>query len=79
MTMTTVGYGDVVSGCCRDSTRLGRFCELPSCLILYVQPAKTNAERIVAVVCMIVGAGGFAYVIGSICGLIQSLDAEGQR
>lgn len=41
------------------------------------QSARTAGEKIVAVVCMMIGAASFAYVIGSICGLINSLDTEG--
>ena len=43
---------------------------------MLVQTAKTNGERIVVIICMIIGAGAFAYVVGNICGLVAALDPE---
>ena len=40
------------------------------------QPAQTNGERIVASLCMIIGAFIFAYVVGSVCNIATSLAAE---
>lgn len=39
-------------------------------------PAQTDTERAVVAVCMIVGAGMFAYVVGSICGIIAGMNKE---
>jgi hypothetical protein len=40
------------------------------------QGAKTDGERVVVILCMIIGAAGFAYVIGNICSLVAALDPE---
>lgn len=75
MTMATVGYGDVVSLhpivtlCSVYSLSLFALCAL-------LQPPQTNGERVVATLCMLVGASAFAYVLGSITGLIANLDKE---
>ena len=44
--------------------------------MIAMQTAKTNGERIVVIICMILGAGAFAYVVGNICGLVAALDPE---
>ena len=48
MTLTTIGYGDVV--------------------------AKTQGERVLVIVCMIIGAGVYAYIVGAVCGIVASMD-----
>ncbi|OQS07043.1 voltage-gated ion channel superfamily [Thraustotheca clavata] len=50
MTLTTIGYGDVV----------------PS----------TVAERTLAIICMLLGAGTYAYVVGGVCQILNSMDAS---
>lgn len=40
------------------------------------QPAESNAERITAVVCMVVGAIFFSYMVGSISAVATQLDPE---
>ncbi len=40
------------------------------------QPAQTNGERIVATVCMLLGAFIFAYVVGSVCAIATSMNAD---
>jgi hypothetical protein len=42
-------------------------------------PSQTDGERIVVIICMMIGAGVFAYFIGSICGVVQSMHAESVR
>jgi hypothetical protein len=39
-------------------------------------PAKTTPERALVCVCMLVGAGTFAYIVGSFCGIVASLGKE---
>jgi hypothetical protein len=40
------------------------------------QPAQTDGERACAVVCMIVGAFIFAYVVGSVCSIATGMSAD---
>ncbi|KDO33896.1 hypothetical protein SPRG_01776 [Saprolegnia parasitica CBS 223.65] len=50
MTLTTIGYGDLV----------------PS----------TLAERALSIACMLLGAGTYAYVVGGVCQILNSMDAS---
>ncbi|OQR95095.1 voltage-gated ion channel superfamily [Achlya hypogyna] len=50
MTLTTIGYGDVV----------------PS----------TLPERALSIACMLLGAGTYAYVVGGVCQILNSMDAS---
>ncbi len=44
-----------------------------------LQVPKTPGERIVTIMCMLIGGVSFAFVVGSITGLISALDVEGTR
>jgi potassium voltage-gated channel Eag-related subfamily H protein 7 len=37
-------------------------------------PIVTHSERVLAVVCMLIGAGVYAYMVGAICGIVASMD-----
>ncbi|OQS01125.1 voltage-gated ion channel superfamily [Achlya hypogyna] len=37
-------------------------------------PMATNTEKVVAIVCMTVGCASYSFVVGSVCGLVSSLD-----
>ena len=39
-------------------------------------PAQSTPERAVVCVCMLLGAGMFAYVVGSVCGIIAGMGKE---
>jgi len=53
MTVTTIGYGDVVP--------------------------RTNAERIVAIFAMLLGAGVYAFILGNVTSLVAALDIQMQE
>ena len=36
--------------------------------------AKTHGERVLVIVCMIIGAGVYAYIVGAVCGIVASMD-----
>jgi hypothetical protein len=38
------------------------------------QPPVTDAERVVATIAMLVGASCYAYIVGSLSGLVANLD-----
>jgi len=37
-------------------------------------PVRTHSERVLAIFCMILGAGTYAYMVGAICGIVASMD-----
>ena len=37
-------------------------------------PIVTHSERVLAVICMLIGAGVYAYMVGAICGIVASMD-----
>ena len=37
-------------------------------------PIVTHSERILATICMLIGAGVYAYMVGAICGIVASMD-----
>jgi hypothetical protein len=89
MTITTVGYGDVVRGGMHPRTPHSDHgvMGLPSCndgaVVVpwccgggVVQPAQTDLERLVASLAMITGAFIFAYIVGSVCNIATSLASE---
>jgi potassium voltage-gated channel Eag-related subfamily H protein 7 len=40
-------------------------------------PVRTHSERTLAIFCMLVGAGTYAYMVGAICGIVASMDPLG--
>ena len=37
---------------------------------------QTSSERVCMSLCMLVGVGLFAYVVGSVCGVLANMDRE---
>ncbi|KAH9068889.1 hypothetical protein Ae201684P_004587 [Aphanomyces euteiches] len=37
-------------------------------------PVESVAEKIVAIICMTIGCGAYSFIVGSVCGLVSSLD-----
>jgi potassium voltage-gated channel Eag-related subfamily H protein 7 len=37
-------------------------------------PVRTHSERVLAIACMVIGAGTYAYMVGAICGIVASMD-----
>lgn len=40
-------------------------------------PVRTHSERVLAIICMVLGAGTYAYMVGAICGIVASMDPLG--
>ena len=76
MTISTVGYGDVVRHGVMRTCHYMIALTGPVLYALILQPAQSDGERIVACLCMITGAFIFAYVVGSVCNIATSLSAE---
>jgi hypothetical protein len=87
MTVTTIGYGDIVRSCC-VSYRVGAAamfvasvftpCSFsPLSLALHpMQIPQTTFERMIATLCMLAGASIFAYVVSSIVAIVASFGEE---
>ncbi|KAF0699864.1 Aste57867_9574 [Aphanomyces stellatus] len=37
-------------------------------------PIPTTTEKVVAILCMTIGCGAYSFIVGSVCGLVSSLD-----
>jgi len=62
MTITTIGYGDLVRVAWCWTCAVGSY---PSRLVLFQIP-QSHGERILATMCMLLGASIYAYVFGTV-------------
>ena len=70
MTMSTIGYGDVVRVLGHNIATLSAACPPRYGDVV----AVTRGERLVAIVCMLYGAFVFGYIIGAVSGVVAMRD-----